>query len=163
MDPQQRLLLEVVYEALENAGITLSEINGSKTSVFCGCFTKDYDMMVAKDWDMYPKHTVTGTGGAILANRISYFYNLHGTSVTIDTACSSSLVCLHLGRQSILNGESDMSIIVGSSLHFDPREYILMTDLGMLSADGLASRIIIIIIEKLVAAYYYITKLEIEI
>jgi acyl transferase domain-containing protein/NADPH:quinone reductase-like Zn-dependent oxidoreductase/aryl carrier-like protein len=136
MDPQQRLLLEVVYEALENAGITLSEINGSKTSVFCGCFTKDYDMMVAKDWDMYPKHTVTGTGGAILANRISYFYNLHGTSVTIDTACSSSLVCLHLGRQSILNGESDMSIIVGSSLHFDPREYILMTDLGMLSADG---------------------------
>jgi acyl transferase domain-containing protein len=52
MDPQQRLLLEVVYEALENAGITLAEIDGSKTSVFCGCFTKDYDMMIAKDWDM---------------------------------------------------------------------------------------------------------------
>jgi acyl transferase domain-containing protein len=52
MDPQQRLLLEVVYEALENAGITLAEIEGSQTSVFCGCFTKDYDMMIAKDWDM---------------------------------------------------------------------------------------------------------------
>ena len=79
---------------------------------------------------------MTGTGGAILANRISYFYNLHGTSVTVDTACSSSLVCLHLGNQSLKTGESDISIIVGSSLHFDPREYILMTDLGMLSMDG---------------------------
>ena len=39
MDPQQRLLLEVVYEALENAGITLQEINGTQTSVFCRAVT----------------------------------------------------------------------------------------------------------------------------
>ncbi|KAI1391900.1 polyketide synthase [Hypoxylon trugodes] len=136
MDPQQRLLLEVVYEALENAGISLDEINGSLTSVFCGSFTNDYNSMITKDLESYPKYSVTGTGNAILSNRISYFYNLHGTSLTIDTACSSSLVCFHLANQSLLDGESDISIVVGSSLHFDPNIFITMTDLGMLSTDG---------------------------
>lgn len=136
MDPQQRLLLEVVYEALEDAGITLEEINGSQTSVFCGCFTNDYNAMVTKDLEYYPKYTVTGTGNSILANRISYFYNLHGTSATIDTACSSSLVCFHLGNQSLRNHECDISIVVGSALHFDPNIFITMTDLGMLSVNG---------------------------
>ncbi|KAJ9635854.1 hypothetical protein H2199_008207 [Coniosporium tulheliwenetii] len=136
MDPQQRLLLEVVYEALEDAGITLESINGTQTSVFCGSFTNDYQMMTYKDTAQYPKYSVTGTGNAILSNRISYFYNLHGASVTIDTACSSSLVCFHLGSQSLANQEADISIVVGSALHFDQNIYLTMTDLGMLSTDG---------------------------
>ncbi|KAL2869028.1 uncharacterized protein BJX67DRAFT_379511 [Aspergillus lucknowensis] len=136
MDPQQRLLLEVVYEALEDAGITLDEVQGSLTSVYCGCFTNDYNAMTTKDLEYYPKYTVTGTGNSILANRISYFYNLHGPSATIDTACSSSLVCFHMGAQSLRNGEADISIVVGSALHFDPNIFVTMTDLGMLSTDG---------------------------
>ena len=92
--------------------------------------------MTTKDLQSYPKYTVTGTGNSILANRISYFYNLHGPSATIDTACSSSLVCFHMGNQSIRNKESDLSIVVGSALHFDPNIFITMTDLGMLSTDG---------------------------
>lgn len=136
MDPQQRMLLEVVYEALENAGITLDDISGTDTSVFCGCFTNDYREMTYKDIESYPKYCATGTGMAILSNRISYFYNLHGASVTMDTACSSSLVGLHMGNMSIKNGESDISIIVGSALHFDPTIFTTMTDLGFLSSDG---------------------------
>lgn len=92
--------------------------------------------MTTKDLESYPKYTVTGTGNSILANRISYFYNLHGASATIDTACSSSLVCFHMGNQSLRNNESDISIVVGSALHFDPNIFITMTDLGMLSVDG---------------------------
>lgn len=118
------------------AGITLDEIHGSLTSVYCGCFTNDYNAMTTKDLEYYPKYTVTGTGNSILANRISYFYNLHGPSATIDTACSSSLVCFHLGAQSLRNAEADISIVVGSALHFDPNIFITMTDLGMLSTDG---------------------------
>ena len=34
MDPQQRQLLEVVYECLENAGVTLQSLNGAPV----GCF-----------------------------------------------------------------------------------------------------------------------------
>ena len=118
------------------AGIPLESVNGSQASVFCGCFTNDYRDMTVKDLEDYPKYSVTGTGNSILANRISYFYNLHGASATVDTACSSSLVCFHMGNQSLRNNEADLSIVVGSALHFDPNIFITMTDLGMLSTDG---------------------------
>lgn len=132
-----RVLLDIFsFLTLDTAGIPLQSINGSQTSVFCGCFTNDYNAMTTKDLSTYPKYTVTRTGNSILANRISYFYNLHGPSATVDTACSSSLVCFHLGNQSIRNQESDISIVVGSALHFDPNIFITMTDLGMLSTDG---------------------------
>ncbi|KAF1813477.1 polyketide synthase [Eremomyces bilateralis CBS 781.70] len=136
MDPQQRLLLEVVYEALENAGITLDEISGSLTSVFCGSFTNDYMATTVKDLEYYPQYSVTGTGNSILSNRISYFYNLHGASVTCDTACSSSLIALHWGNGTLQNREADISIVVGSALHYDMNIYQMMTDLSMLSTDG---------------------------
>lgn len=136
MDPQQRLLLEVVYEALEDAGITLESASGTKTAVYVGSFSNDYSSMLSKDLADYPQHSVTGIGNSILSNRISYFYNLRGPSLTVDTACSSSLVCFHLGAQSILSGEADMAIVAGSALHFDPNTFITMTDFEMLSADG---------------------------
>lgn len=36
MDPQQRQLLEVTYECLENAGIPLELLSGTKTGVIAG-------------------------------------------------------------------------------------------------------------------------------
>jgi acyl transferase domain-containing protein len=36
MEPQQRLLLEVVYECLENAGLSLVAVNGRKMGCFVG-------------------------------------------------------------------------------------------------------------------------------
>ena len=92
--------------------------------------------MLNKDLGYYPKYMATGVGNSILANRISYFYDLHGASVTIDTACSSSLVSFHMGNRSIQDGDADISIVVGSSLHFDPNMFVTMTDLGFLSTDG---------------------------
>jgi acyl transferase domain-containing protein len=118
------------------AGITLDEISGTRTSVFCGSFSNDYNSMTGRDQLQYPKYSVTGSGNAMLSNRISYYYNLHGPSMTIDTACSSSLVCFHLGNQSLQNRESDLSIVAGSALHFDPNIFVTMTDFGMLSRDG---------------------------
>lgn len=36
MDPQQRQLLEVIYEGLENAGISLHDISGRNFGCFAG-------------------------------------------------------------------------------------------------------------------------------
>ena len=74
------------------AGITLVQINGSQTGVFCGCFTNDYRDMIMRDLEHYSKHTAAGIGNSILFSRMFYFFDLHGLSVTLDTACSSSLV-----------------------------------------------------------------------
>lgn len=44
----------------------------------------------------------------MLANKISWFYNVTGPSITLDTACSASLNALHLACESIQSGESSM-------------------------------------------------------
>ena len=87
MDPQQRLLLEITYEALENAGIPIDTLRGSDTCVFVGMYTRDYDRMAYKDLAQMSKHHSTGTGEAVLSNRISYLFDLKGASMTIDTGC----------------------------------------------------------------------------
>lgn len=78
MDPQQRQLLEVVYEGLENCGITLEQLNGRPIGCFVGSFACDYGDIQARDPEDRAPATVIGTGRAMLSNRISHFLNIKG-------------------------------------------------------------------------------------
>ena len=90
------------------AGVTLERARGSKTSVFIGSFLYEYDTLLNRDYMIPHKYKAQGTSPAILANRLSWFYDLRGPSMTIDTACSSSMNALYLSCQSIWSGESEM-------------------------------------------------------
>ena len=105
-DGQQRLMLEVAYETLENAGVSMQSIIGSKTGVYVGCFTKDFESLGGRDPFGGPFYAATGNGQSMLANRVSWFFDLRGPSFTIDTACSSSLYAVHLACQSLRAGET---------------------------------------------------------
>ncbi|KAJ3158358.1 hypothetical protein HDU86_002823 [Geranomyces michiganensis] len=137
MDPQQRLLLEVVYEALENGGMPLEKVKGSNTGVWAGAFTNDYHELLTRDRDAAPKYQVTGSQFSMISNRVSFTFDLHGPSLTVDTACSSSLVAAHLACQSLHLKESDMAIVCGTSLHYAPEVYDVMSNLNFLSPTGL--------------------------
>lgn len=89
-------------------GIRMEDIAGSQTSCYVGCFTKDYSEMITRDPENGPMYHATGNGASILSNRLSWFFDLKGPSITLDTACSSSLVSLHLACQSLRTGESNM-------------------------------------------------------
>lgn len=130
IDPQQRIQLETAYEALENAGIPLESIRGSKTSVFVAVFSHDYDRFVYKDVADVPQYHTTGAGAAIFSNRISYLFDLKGPSMTIDTGCSGSLVALHQACQSLRYGESNMAIVGGTNLILGPDQMVAMSMLS---------------------------------
>ncbi|KAG5945724.1 Type I Iterative PKS [Claviceps sorghi] len=136
IDPQQRMLLEVSYEALENAGLRKEDLSGTDTCVYVGSFVKDYEQICLRDPDWAPQYAATGNGVAIMANRISYFFNLHGPSMTIDTGCSGSLVSVHLGAQSLRNKESSIAIAAGAGMILTPSTMMPMTALNFLSPDG---------------------------
>ncbi|KAK3298364.1 putative hybrid PKS/NRPS enzyme [Chaetomium fimeti] len=136
MDPQQRILLETVYESFEAAGHPLHRVNGSPTAVFVGSMTADYYDMQVRDTETMPRYNATGTTKSILANRISYFFDLKGPSITVDTACSSSLVCLHLAVQSLRNGECEAAVVAGCNLILDPVMFLAESSLHMLSQDS---------------------------
>ncbi len=138
IDPQQRMLLEVAYEVLENAGIPIENLAGTQTGCYVGCFTKDWHEMVMRDPETSPMYSASGALAAMLSNRLSWFYDLRGPSMTIDTACSSSLVGVHLACQSLQSGESKMALVGGSNLMLSPDINMWMSNLNFLSRDGLS-------------------------
>ncbi|MBO0865269.1 MAG: polyketide synthase, partial [Mycobacterium sp.] len=120
IDPQQRLLLEVAYEALEHAGIPADSLRRTQTGVFAGACAGEYGYLASADLSQVDAWSGTGGALSIIANRVSYFFDLRGPSVTVDTACSSSLVAVHLACQSLRNGESNLAIAGGVNLLLSP-------------------------------------------
>ncbi|OTB06981.1 hypothetical protein M426DRAFT_54175 [Hypoxylon sp. CI-4A] len=136
MDPTQRLLLECSYEALENAGIPKESIAGRKVGVFIGGPDNEHRMGNLRDLDDAPMFDPTGSQGAFLAGRISYFFNLSGPAFTVDTACSSSMHALHMAIQSIRTGESEQAIVGASHLITQPDVWVSMAKLRLFADSG---------------------------
>lgn len=97
MDPQQRLLLECAVEAVEDAGLSLHRLAGTKAAVYVGSFNSDYEMRMYHQLPRIDLYSVIGGGRYSMANRISYVLDLRGPSMQLDTACSSSMVALEFG------------------------------------------------------------------
>lgn len=72
----------------------------------------------------------------MLSNRISYFFDWHGPSMTIDTACSSSLVALHYAVQQLRSGQSRLAIAAGANIIVDAQNFIAESKMQMLSPEG---------------------------
>lgn len=136
MDPQHRQLLEVVYEALEDSGRTIEELQGSDTSVFVGLMCNDYSAISSRDFDHIPTYGATGVAASNASSRISYFFDWHGACMTIDTACSSSLIALHQAVQALRTGASTVAVAAGTNLLLDPLPYVSESNLNMLSPTG---------------------------
>ncbi|KAI0197529.1 putative polyketide synthase [Astrocystis sublimbata] len=136
IDPQQRLLLEVVFEALERSGYQIEELSGSATAVYVGVMCNDYAHITYHDLESLPKMAATGTALSILSNRVSYYFNWNGPSMTIDTACSSSLIATHQAVQSLRRGESNLAVAAGANLIFGPTNFVAESNVNMLSPTG---------------------------
>jgi myxalamid-type polyketide synthase MxaD len=136
MDPQQRLFLEVVWEALEDAGQTQPGLAGSKTGVFAGVYQADYSSFQLDDPAKVDAYVASGVSHAIVANRVSFLFDLRGPSLAVDTACSSSLVAFHVACQSLRRKECDMALAGGVNLILSPLFTLPVAKWGMLSPDG---------------------------
>ncbi|KAI5928470.1 PKS-NRPS hybrid [Camillea tinctor] len=136
IDPQQRLLLETVYESIEAAGLSINQLQGSNTATYVGVMSADFTDLIGRDTETFPMYFATGTARSILSNRLSYFFDWHGPSMTIDTACSSSLVAMHQAVQALRSGEASLAVVAGSNLILGPEQYIAESKLQMLSPTG---------------------------
>lgn len=136
MDPQQRLLLELVWHAAEDAGIPASKLASSTTGVYIGASTTDYRDLHLGDPASGDSYFMTGGALSILANRISYVFDLRGPSLTVDTACSSSLVALHYACEAIRGGLIAGAIVGGINLLLAPYPFIGFCQASMLSRRG---------------------------
>lgn len=121
----------------KTAGVSLQDVSGTNTSVFSGAFTYEDKDIRMRDLECENlKYALLGNNGAMLSNRVSWFYNLKGPSLTVETACSSSLVACHLAAQSLDGKESSMAIVTGCNFLHSPETTIQLGNLGVLSPDS---------------------------
>ena len=110
MDPQHRIMLELSWRTLESAGLTPRELRGQDVAVFAGGANFDYRelmFLTGKGDACVPQ----GTYATFMPNRISYFYDWVGPSMTIDTACSASLTAVAQAVHGLQHGAYPMALV----------------------------------------------------
>lgn len=117
----------------------MENLQGSRTAVFASSMSDDYVRFLAKDPDTMPRTTITGMSPSILANRVSWFFDLLGPSMNVDTACSSSMVALDLACQALNNGSASQALVVGSSVMLSPENSLMLSNMNFLSPDGVSN------------------------
>lgn len=130
MDPQHRLLLECALEATESAGLTLKDLAGSRTAVFTGNDTSDYQIQMFEDLHTSNRYSAIGTAACMFANRLSYFFDLLGPSIALDGACASSSYALHLACQNLRSGECNAAIVGAGKLIVSPVTWSALDTMG---------------------------------
>lgn len=122
MNPKERLVLQTVWHTLEDAGHTPDSLLAERVGVFFG--------VTRAGWDAYP-----GTFSSV-ANRVSYFCDFHGPSLSIDTMCSSSLAAIHEACQNLQTGSCDLAVAGGVNLYLHPSHFVVLAHGRFLSPDG---------------------------
>uniref|UniRef100_A0A4W6DNU3 Fatty acid synthase n=1 Tax=Lates calcarifer TaxID=8187 RepID=A0A4W6DNU3_LATCA len=136
MDPQLRLMLEIAYEAIVDGGLNPATLRGSKTGVYIGVSGSEAGEAFSRDPEELLGYSMTGCQRAMLANRVSYFFDFCGPSTAIDTACSSSLLALENAFHAIRQGQCDAALVGGVNLLLKPNTSVQFMKLGMLSPEG---------------------------
>ena len=134
MDPQMRMLLTCAWETFERAGWDLHSLRNSPTGVFIGA-----QVPPVANWR--PMHgasafDVTSISLAMLANRISYHFNLMGPSTTYCTACSASLTALHAAMNALQCGDCERVVLGSVNYLGTARLSASFNALGVISPDG---------------------------
>jgi acyl transferase domain-containing protein len=137
MDPRQRLALELAWELFEDAFIVPELMRGEPISVYLGAMNDDYALLMLRDpAESVDHHAFAGISRGMIANRVSYAFGLHGSSMTVDCGQSSSLVAVHLAGESLRTGAAPMAIAGGIQLNLATETAMLETEFGALSPTG---------------------------
>nr|DAC82026.1 TPA_exp: polyketide synthase [Kiritimatiellota bacterium] len=137
MDPRQRLLLQLVWQTLEHAGHIPGDFSAGSMGVYIGMVGySDYGELARYYNQNIEGHTLSGVSASIIANRISYFFDFKGPSITTDTACSSSLVGLLQAVSAIRSGQCEAALAGGINLMLSPFYHRAIQEIGILSEDG---------------------------
>ncbi|MCX4096637.1 polyketide synthase Pks13 [Nocardia sp. alder85J] len=145
VDPQQRLMMELTWEALEHARIPANELKGEPVGVFIGSSTNDFMLIAAlglsaeRDPNVpvsAEAYSLMGSASSIIPNRVSYFYDFRGPSVSVDTACSSTLVAVHQAVRALRTGEADLALAGGVNMLVAPAATLGFEANGAIAKDG---------------------------
>ncbi|PZC83614.1 hypothetical protein B5X24_HaOG207597 [Helicoverpa armigera] len=124
MDPMSRKVLEQAYNAIYDAGVNPESLSGKKVGVFVGSCFSETEKASFYDAASRSGLGITGCCKAMFANRISYWLNAKGPSMSIDEACCSSTAALEQAYLAMSRGECEAAIVGGSYLCLHPQSTV---------------------------------------
>ena len=133
-DPHVRMLLTCTWEACEQAGWDLASLRNSRTGVFVGA-----QVPATSNWRRplgATEFSIASISVAMLANRISYHFNLMGPSLACCTACSASLTALHTALNALRSGDCEQAFVASANYLGSARLSTGFNALGVISPDG---------------------------
>ncbi len=133
-EPQVRMLLNCAWEAIEHAGWDLRLLRNSPTGVFIGS-----QVPAVSNWRPQhgvTEHSISGISLAMLANRVSYHFNLMGSSATYCTACSAGLSALHAAMNALACGDCDQALVGAVTYLGSGRMSSSFNLMGVISPEG---------------------------
>ncbi|MEV5976424.1 SDR family NAD(P)-dependent oxidoreductase [Streptomyces sp. NPDC052114] len=133
LDPQERLFLQCAHHTLEDAGYAAGP--AGKVGVFVGVMYQEYQLHGAQAQERGQQAALSGSASSV-ANRVSYFYDFTGPSMTVDTMCSSSLTAIHLACEAIRSGQCETALAGGVNLHSHPNKFLMLSQRRFLASDG---------------------------
>ena len=130
MDPRQRLLLMAAYHCLEDAGHAPASLKGQAVGVFIGVEENEYLQNIMESG--VPLTRDFGHAAGMVANRLSYFFDLRGPSEFVNTMCSGAAVALHRAVCALRSGEINGAIVGAANLLLRPDLFISLSNMGQL-------------------------------
>ncbi|CAG4933491.1 unnamed protein product [Colias eurytheme] len=147
MDSMSRKMLEQAFQAIYDAGVNSDQLSGKKVGVYVGsCFSE------TEKYVFYIANTKTGFGimglihsrpvsrieiqQSMFANRVSYWLNAKGPSMSIDQSCCSSVLAMELAYQAMNRGDVDAALVGGASLCLLPQSAVHLRRVMLLNRDG---------------------------
>ncbi|XP_047033191.1 fatty acid synthase-like [Helicoverpa zea] len=136
MDPMARKILEQSYQAIYDAGVNPDDLSGKKVGVYIGsCFSEAEKACFYEAASRFG-FGIAGCSKTMFANRVSYWLNAKGPSMSIDEACCSSTAALEQAYLAISRGECEAAVVGGAFLCLHPQSSVHFGRIINLCQDG---------------------------
>ncbi|CAH0696877.1 unnamed protein product [Spodoptera exigua] len=136
MDPMARKILEQSYQAIYDAGINPDDLSGKKIGVYIGTCFSEAEKACFYEAASRSGFGIAGCSKTMFANRISYWLNAKGPSMSIDEACCSSTAALEQAYLAMSRGDCEAAIVGGAYLCLHPQSSVHYGRIMNLCQDG---------------------------
>ncbi|KAI0006642.1 hypothetical protein F4779DRAFT_629681 [Xylariaceae sp. FL0662B] len=92
--------------------------------------------IIIAETDAIPRQAITGLAPSLLANRVSWHFQLRRSSMHVNAAYSSSMMALDMACKAMHGGDATMALVVGSNVLLSPESSLFMANMNVLSPDS---------------------------